>query len=111
MFYNPNTKELADRLSLCRRFNMSIPRTASRFTDTSAEEWVIIDETVPSGDGLVCYIRTSEVESRPDGTYGYRYDEVDVPPRNPSDDVTIEDRVAALEDGLAEMAELLVEVL
>lgn len=111
MFYNPKTNESAERKDLCRRFNMSIPKAVKKFSSPAAEEWVLIDETMPAGGDTFYFVRTKEVEAREDGSYAYKYDRVDIPKRDPVLEVTIEDRVSAVEDGLAEIAEILMEVM
>lgn len=111
MFYNPKTNESAERKDLCRRFNMSIPKAVKKFSSPADEEWVLIDETMPAGGDTFYFVRTKEVEAREDGSYAYKYDRVDVPERDPVFEVTIEDRISAVEDGLAEIAEILMEVM
>ena len=114
MFYNPETKELAECRDLCRRFNMSIPKDTPK---VNAEgDWFLVDETAPEGVPGYYFVRTGSVEGREDGTYGFAYNRVPLPEVVPSPDeghdllITIEDRLNAVEDGLAEIAELIVEV-
>lgn len=117
MFYNPKTNESAERKDLCRRFNMSIPKAADKVSvydenyDVLMDEWFLIDETMPAGGDTFYFVRTKEVEAREDGSYAYKYDRVDVPEHDPVLEVTIEDRISAVEDGLAEIAEILMEVM
>lgn len=102
MYYNPETKETVELDELRRKLNASIPEGAeeaggwhlvhSGEAPTAGENETAVPDEIVEQDGI--YVQTYRIVENPE-------------PYVPMHGATLEDRIFAVESGLAEIAQML----